>query len=113
MAKVSRELNQTMLAKTTGYLRHSRLGIDNHSLGERVKSPDTGSSPRPALIAKSVHEQGHRTKVPFVLSSGPLRKAWVVLTLHAAFWICPVLLVLMVIAESLLALMGLQWREEI
>lgn len=50
------------------------------------------------------------TELKFPLS---FDQSWVVLAAHTAFWICPVFLVRMVMAESLLALLRLQRREEI
>lgn len=87
IAKVSTELSQRMLAKRT------RTTSDTAALvlittAQREKSDP--QKPQPWLLwdqlytslAKSTSGQGHRTKVPLVLSLGPLRKAWVGLAHH-------------------------------
>lgn len=75
--------------KNTGYSRHCCLITDNHSPKGRVGIPETSTSfPRHWIqlqtsLVMSSAEQGHRTKVTFVLPLGPLRISWILLAPHS------------------------------
>lgn len=74
--------------ENTGYLRYNCLRTAIHCPGEVSPPQITTLTPMmPWLqpwtsLANSTPGQGERTMVPFVLSSGPLRKSWVGLALH-------------------------------
>lgn len=72
-----------------GYSRHNCLRNDNHSPQWKVGSPETTTFiplrhwlPSQTGLANSTHRQGHRTKAPFVLSSGLLGKSCISLAPH-------------------------------
>lgn len=74
--------------ENTGYRRNNCLRTDIHSPGEASPPQTTTLTPvMPWLqcwtsFANSTPGQGERMMVPFVFSSGPLRKSWVGLALH-------------------------------
>ena len=67
VAKDERDLNQTMLVKRAQDSSHSCLKTNNHSSRGRVRSPE-------ATHLTLLWRWEYRTKVSFVLLSGPLRK---------------------------------------
>jgi hypothetical protein len=77
MAKVSRELSQTVLAKRRQDTSAYRL-ITTAQVEEQ--GPEALDPPRhwgQITLAQAVPAQGHRTQVPFILPPGSLRKSWV------------------------------------
>lgn len=75
--------------KNTVYFKHSCLTTHTTPQHEECIQKKAwtwhfcGNGSSPGLnLARTSHGEGHRAKIPFVLSSGPMRESWVNLTLN-------------------------------
>lgn len=82
MGQDHQKVKSNNISERNREFRHSCFRTDNHNpLGREVyqelnllQGPNSIPSPD---LAKSAPGQGHRTRAPFVLSTGSLRKPWI------------------------------------